>query len=105
MRKFLRLKDSPAIKQSMSRLPLFLALIAFPLSARVEITLNGKPASPGDYKPAAVQELTLRNGLISITFGADGSATSLIKNGQELAHNLNGIVPRDKDAHRTWYID
>jgi rhamnogalacturonan endolyase len=42
---------------------------------------------------------------ISITFGSDGSATSLIANGQELAHNLNGIVPRDVDAHRTWYID
>lgn len=83
----------------------FLIAIAAPLSARVEITLNSKPATPGDYKPADVTELTLRNGLLSITFGGDGGATSLVKNGKELAHNLNGIVPRDKDAHRTWYID
>jgi rhamnogalacturonan endolyase len=80
-------------------------LFAPPLTAAVDITLNGKPATPGDYKPASVNSLTLSNGLISIAFGADGSATSLVKNGRELAHNLNGIVPRDKDAHRTWYID
>jgi rhamnogalacturonan endolyase len=90
---------------SVTRFILLLSALAVPLSARVEITLNGRAAAPGDYKPADVSELTLRNGLISITFGADGSATSLVKNGQELVHNLNGIVPRDKDAHRTWYID
>lgn len=82
-----------------------LAAATLPLAARVELLLNGKPAAEGDYQPANVTDLTLRNGLISITFGGDGSATSLVKNGQELVHNLNGIVPRDKDAHRTWYID
>src|ERR1035438_232127 len=82
-----------------------LLILASTLSAAVEVTLNNKPAIPGDYKPAGVSELTLRNGLLSITFGPDGSATSLIKNGQELVHNLNGIVPRDKDAKRTWYVD
>jgi rhamnogalacturonan endolyase len=71
----------------------------------VVMTLNGKPAAAGDYKPADVQALTLDNGLLAITFGPDGSATSLVKNGQELIHNLNGIVPRDTDAHRSWYID
>jgi rhamnogalacturonan endolyase len=82
-----------------------LPLAALALSAAVETTLNGKAANAGDYKPADVHELTLRNGLVSITFGGDGSATSLLKKGRELVHNLNGIVPRDKDAHRTWYID
>jgi rhamnogalacturonan endolyase len=82
-----------------------LSALAPPLGAAVEATLNGKAAAPGDYKPADVNELTLRNGQLAITFGGDGSATSLIKNGKELVHNLNGIVPRDKDAHRTWYID
>jgi rhamnogalacturonan endolyase len=71
----------------------------------VKITLNGNPAQPGDYKPAHVNALVLDNGLLSITFGPDGSATSLMKNGRELAHNLNGIAPRDPDRHRTWYID
>ena len=86
---------------------LFGALAALPLfgAANVELTLNGKTGLAGDYKPADVNELTLRNGIVSITFGSDGSATSLVKNGQELVHNLSGIVPRDKDAHRTWYID
>ena len=71
----------------------------------VQLTLQGKPAVAGDYQPAGVTDLTMRNGLLAITFGSDGSATSLIKNGQELVHNLNGIVPRDPDRHRTWYID
>ena len=92
----------------MLRRTLFILLTALPLFAAngdVELLLNSKPVSPGDLKPADVTDLTLRNGVVSITFGPDGSATSLIKNGQELAHNLNGIVPRDVDAHRTWYID
>ncbi len=52
--------------------------LASALPAAVEISLNGKPATPGDYKPADVHELTLRNGLLAIAFGPDGSATSLI---------------------------
>src|ERR1035437_1748622 len=71
----------------------------------VQLTLHGKPAVAGDYQPAGVTDLTMRNGLLAITFGSDGSAASLIKNGQELVHNLNGIVPRDPDRHRNWYID
>ena len=75
------------------------------LRAQVHLTLNNAPAKPGDYKPAEVTTLTLQNGIISITFGSDGSATSLVKNGRELVHNLNGIVGRDPDRQRTWYID
>ena len=73
--------------------------------ANVTMTLNGQPATVGDYKPADVQTLTLSNGLISITFGSDGSATSLIKNGQELIHNLNGDAERDPNRQRSFYID
>jgi rhamnogalacturonan endolyase len=90
---------------SLTRFALLLSMLSAPLSAAVEVILNGKAAAPGEYKPALVSELTLRNGLLSITFGGDGSATSLVKNSQELVHNLKGIVPRDKDAKRTWYID
>lgn len=91
----------------MIKIPYLLLAVALPLAAasNVALTLNGKPGVAGDYKPADVTALTLDNGVVSITFGPDGSATSLIKNGKELAHNLMGIVPRDKDAHRTWYID
>jgi rhamnogalacturonan endolyase len=71
----------------------------------VRMTLNGKPTAEGDHKSADVAELTLQNGIISITFGPDGTATSVKKNGTELAHNLNGIVPRDPNRNKTWYID
>jgi rhamnogalacturonan endolyase len=87
---------------------LLVALLAWPLAAAkndVRLTLNGAPGVAGEYEPGKVAALTLDNGLISITFGTDGTATSLIKNGQELIHNLNGIAPRDPDRHHTWYID
>ena len=73
------------------------------------MTLNGQPARPGDYSPNVIQALILDNGLLKITFGPDArndiSATSVVKNGRELAHNLHGVEPRDTDAHRTFYHD
>jgi rhamnogalacturonan endolyase len=73
------------------------------------MTLNGQPAAVGDYSPADIKNLILDNGLLKITFGHDVrndiSATSIIKNGQELAHNLHGTVPRDTDGGRTFYHD
>ncbi len=75
----------------------------------VTLTINGKPAQPGDYKPADIQSLVLANGLLTLTFGRDSngdfSATSVVKNGRELAHNLHGVEPRDVDAHRSFYLD
>jgi rhamnogalacturonan endolyase len=74
-----------------------------------QLLLNGVPAQVGDYKPADIQSLVMKNGLLTITFGKDAngdfSATSVVKDGQELAHNLHGIEPRDKDARRTFYLD
>jgi rhamnogalacturonan endolyase len=71
--------------------------------------LNGQPAVAGDYGPDDVKDLVLDNGLLKITFGHDArndiSVTSLIKNGQELVHNLHGTVPRDTDGGRTFYHD
>jgi rhamnogalacturonan endolyase len=71
--------------------------------------LNGQAAAVGDYSPADIKDLILDNGLLKITFGHDVrndiSATSIIKNGQELAHNLHGTVPRDTDGGRTFYHD
>jgi rhamnogalacturonan endolyase len=75
----------------------------------VQMMLNGAPAKTGDYSPDDVKELVLDNGLLRITFAHDArhdiSATSVIKSGQELAHNLHGVVPRDTDAGRTFYHD
>ncbi len=75
----------------------------------VTLTINDAPAQPGDLKPADIRSLVLANGLLTITFGKDAngdfSATSVVKNGQELAHNLHGVEPRDVDAHRTFYLD
>jgi rhamnogalacturonan endolyase len=79
------------------------------LAADVQMTLNGQPAKPGDYSPGDIKDLVLDNGLLKITFGHDTrndiSATSVVKNGQELAHNLHGVVPRDTDGTRTFYHD
>ncbi|MGA2053161.1 MAG: polysaccharide lyase family protein [Opitutales bacterium] len=80
-----------------------------PATHDVSMTLNGQPAKVGDYAPAAIQSLVLDNGLLKITFGHDTlddiSATSVIAFGQELAHNLNGVRPRDENAERTFYND
>ncbi len=85
------------------------ALRAAPADAPVQLTINGAPAQPGDLKPAEIKELVLGNGLLQLTFGQDSnmdfSAISVVKNGQELAHNLHGVEPRDVDAHRTFYLD
>jgi rhamnogalacturonan endolyase len=88
-------------------------LLALALPARgaddVQLLLNGEPARVDRYKPADIQSLVMSNGLLSITFGKDAngdfSATSVVKEGRELAHNLHGIEPRDKDARRTFYLD
>jgi len=77
--------------------------------APVTMTINGQPAKVGDYAPGDIPALVLDNGLLKITFGKDTlndfSVTSLIVKGQELAHNLNGVRPRDEDAERTFYHD
>jgi rhamnogalacturonan endolyase len=88
-----------------------LLALALPLRAAddAQLIMNGEPAKVGSYKPADVQSLVMTNGLLTITFGKDAngdfSATSVVKDGQELAHNLHGIEPRDKDARRSFYLD
>ncbi len=71
--------------------------------------LNNEPAKVGDYQPSDIKSLVLDNGLLKMTFGKDTlddfSATSVIAYGQELAHNLNGVRPRDENAERTFYHD
>jgi len=102
--------------KSTFRLPAILLLALAPLfisradaANEMTMTLNGQPATAGDYSPDQVQQLVLDNGLLKITFGKDTrndiSVTSLIKNGQELCHNLHGTVPRDTDGGRSFYHD
>lgn len=91
-----------------------------PSGADVALLLNGSPASVGTYTfPDAVDSLVLDNGLVKFTFGRDDAAggivtgwddvsitaTSVVVNGVELAHNLNGVDPRDPDRQHSFYID
>jgi rhamnogalacturonan endolyase len=64
-----------------------------------------------------VPELVLDNGLVRATFGRDDvgvptgwqdvsiTATSIVVGGTELAHNLNGVDPRDPDRQHSFYVD
>jgi len=84
----------------------------------VRVLIGGAPASVGSYAfPAEVPELVLDNGLVRATFGRDDAgiptgwsdvsitATSIVVGGQELAHNLNGVEPRDPDRQHSFYVD
>ncbi|HEY7202591.1 MAG TPA: polysaccharide lyase family protein, partial [Candidatus Dormibacteraeota bacterium] len=86
----------------------------------VRILLNGAPGAPGVFAfPAEVDTVVLDNGLIRFTFGRDDAAggivtgwtdtsitaTSVVVDGTELGHNLNGIEPRDPDRQHSFYID
>lgn len=86
----------------------------------VGVLVNGAPAGVGTYRfPDEVDSLVLDNGLIRFTFGRDDAAggivtgwgdvsitaQSVMVNGVELAHNLNGVEPRDPDRQHSFYID
>ncbi|MFG1811878.1 polysaccharide lyase family 4 protein [Streptomyces sp. NPDC049040] len=87
---------------------------------RVTLLVNGKPAEVGSYAfPAEAEEVVLDNGLVRFTFGRDDAAggvvtgwtdtsitaTSVVVDGTELAHNLNGVDPRDPDRQHSFYVD
>jgi rhamnogalacturonan endolyase len=86
----------------------------------VTLQINGASATVGSYAfPDQVDSLVFDNGLIRFTFGRDDAAggivtgwtntsitaTSVIVDGTELAHNLNGVDPRDPDRQHSFYID
>lgn len=75
----------------------------------VSLLLDGQAAKPAEYAPADIKTLVISNGDLSITFGkdvnGDFSAVSVVKAGQELAHNLHGVAGRDVDGGRTFYLD
>ncbi|HKU11463.1 MAG TPA: polysaccharide lyase family protein [Sinomonas sp.] len=84
----------------------------------VKVLIGGSPATVGSYVfPAEVPELVLDNGLVRATFGRDDvgvrtgwqdvsiTATSVVVAGTELAHNLNGVDPRDPDRQHSFYVD
>ena len=86
----------------------------------VQVLVNGSPAALGTYAfPSAVDALVLDNGLIRFTFTRDDAAggivtgwtnvsitaASIVVDGVELVHNLNGVAPRDPDRQHSFYID
>ncbi|MCU1572679.1 MAG: hypothetical protein JWO93_761, partial [Micrococcaceae bacterium] len=84
----------------------------------VRLLVNGAPAKVGSYAfPGEASELVLDNGLVRATFGRDDAgvatgwqdvsitATSIVVAGTELAHNLNGVEPRDPDRQHSFYVD
>ena len=58
----------------------------------VSVLINGEPAQLRSYAfPSETDSLVLDNGLVRFTFGRDNAtATSIIVDGVELAHNLTG---------------
>lgn len=106
------------------------ALLRADTGPDVQLLLDGSPAALGSYTfpfAAGNTGLVLDNGLVKFTFnrddaaggivtGWDGStsdrpatvsisAISVVVNGTELAHNLNGVSPRDPDRQHSFYID
>lgn len=86
----------------------------------VRLLLDGARATPGVHAfPAEVGTVVLDNGLIRFTFSRDDAAggivtgwpdtsitaSSVIVDGTELAHGLNGIAPRDPDRQHSFYVD
>ncbi len=91
---------------------------AAPASRQAKVLIGDQPATLGSYVfPADVPQLVLDNGLVRIVFGRDDAgvltgwtdvsitATSVVVTGTELAHNLNGVDPRDPDRQHSFYVD
>lgn len=86
-------------------------------AAGVTVTLGGAPATLGSFPFPSTGPISFDNGLFSATFDRDDGVytgwpgppsitlTSLVLNGTELAHNLNGESPRDPDRAHSFYID
>lgn len=102
------------------RLDAIRAAAAVGVGPPVRLLLDGAPAATGTYAfPTEVGTVVLDNGLARFTFSRDDAAggvvtgwpdvsitaTSVIVNDTELAHNLNGIAPRDPDRQHSFYID
>lgn len=90
-----------------------------PPGAPVKVLINGSPGRQRSYAfPSEVDALVLDNGLAQFTFGRDDAggvltgwsdtsitATSVLVDGVELAHELNGVDPRDPDRQHSFYVD
>jgi rhamnogalacturonan endolyase len=89
-------------------------------AGNVQLLIDGKPARPGSYAfPQDASTVVLDNGLVRFTFGRDDAAggvvtgwsdvsitaTSVVVDGTELAHQLNGVDPRDPDRQHSFYVD
>ena len=99
-------------------------LFAQPVKAQapdVTFLRNGVTAALGTYTFSSStntnDSYVMNNGLVQFTWGRDDlgvngwtgqtsiTVQSVIKDGTELAHNLNGVAPRDPDRQHSFYID
>jgi rhamnogalacturonan endolyase len=90
-----------------------------PSGGPVRLLLNGAEAAVGGYSfPDAVDTVVLDNGLVRFTFGRDDlngvysgtvgvsiAAVSVVVDGVELGHNLNGSKPQDDGRAPSFYVD
>jgi rhamnogalacturonan endolyase len=118
-RELLKLGGAGALALGASGIGFDLAL-AEPDHSPVTVLLNGSRGATGAFAfPGEVDTVVLDNGLIRFTFSRDDAAggvvtgwpdvsitaTSIVVNGTELAHNLNGVNPRDPDRQHSFYVD
>jgi rhamnogalacturonan endolyase len=124
-RNFLKIGGVAALAFSGATLPVELAWAAGSQpagpGAPVRLLVSGAPGQVGKQYvfPDEVSSLVLDNGLARFTFGRDDAAggivtgwsdvsitcSSVVVGGTELAHNLNGVNPRDPDRQHSFYID
>ncbi|GHJ41553.1 polysaccharide lyase family protein [Streptomyces sp. TS71-3] len=85
----------------------------------VRLLLNGAPATTGSHGfPDEVDTVVLDNGLVRFTFGRDDlngvysgytgvsvAAVSVVVDGVELGHHLNGSKPVDDGRAPSFYVD
>ncbi|KIF78259.1 hypothetical protein QR77_39685 [Streptomyces sp. 150FB] len=90
-----------------------------PSGTPVRLLLNGREAVAGSHSfPDAVDTVVLDNGLVRFTFGRDDlngvysgtvgvsiAAVSVVVDGVELGHNLNGSKPQDDGKAPSFYVD
>ena len=94
------------------------AVAAPPAGPSPQVLIGGQAATVRSYAfPSEVPDLVLDNSLVKITFARDDvgvvtgwtdvsiTATSVLVAGTELAHNLNGVEPRDPDRQHSFYVD
>ena len=93
-----------------------LVVAALHTAAAVTLTVDGAPGVVGTFAFPSTHTYVITHDAYTITFDRDDlvptgwdtvsiTAVSLVVNGTEIGHNLNGEAPRDPDGHHSFYID